>query len=405
MLFWTTLKISISSLMTNKFRTFLAMLGIIIGVGAVISMLAIGAGAQRKVMEQVGVFGANFLYIKPQYSEENGAVTEDVLPTLTLEDAEAIAQEVDNVESVTPMVFSWGLLKYGNRNTGTSIIGVAPTFFDIRNFPLSAGRIFSDKESEAEAQVAVLGADVVEKIFPADVNPVDEIIKINERNFKVLGVMKRKGDAQWRGADSLVVVPAVVSMKKINGVTSLDEVNVKADKAENVNPVIARVITLLRRRHKLRPTQSNDFHIRSQEAVLEMQMDTQDTFRILLASIAGISLLVGGIGIMNIMLVTVRERTKEIGIRKAVGARNHDVLRQFLLESILMCSIGGLLGVGAGVGVSYIIDRYSEKYQTVVELYSLLLSLGVASSVGIFFGWYPASRAAKMDTIEALRYE
>ncbi|GHS94348.1 multidrug ABC transporter substrate-binding protein [Planctomycetales bacterium] len=401
MLLWTTLKTAISSLLANKFRTLLAMLGIIIGVGAVISMLAIGAGARRQVMEEVGAYGANFLTVRPQYSEEDGAASENVVPTLTLEDGQAVAQEVADVDGVTPLTFSWSVVQFGGANTGASVVGVAPPFFSIRNFPIQNGRALTERD--ATAYVAVIGADIAEKLFPQS-DPVGARVKINEKSFQVVGVLKRKGDAQWRGADALVILPVEVFMKKIFGVEALDELNVQVNRAENVNAVIARVITLLRRRHHLRPRQSNDFHIRSQEAVLEMQMAMQDTFRVLLASIAGISLLVGGIGIMNIMLVTVRERTKEIGIRKAIGARDRDVLRQFLLEALMMCFIGGLLGVAAGVGSSYLLDRYST-HRTVVELYSLVLSLGVASSVGVFFGYYPASRAAKLNTIDALRYE
>lgn len=393
---------AISSLLANKFRTFLAMLGIIIGVAAVIAMLAIGAGARHQIMDRINSFGANFLQISPQHSEENGAVTEDVVPTLTVSDAEAIINEVEHVVSVSPVVNNWGLCKFGSRNFGATVYGVSPPYFDIRNFILEKGDFFTDLEDDHGGCVAVIGADVAEKIFPPEIDSIGKTMKIDERNFKVIGQLKRKGG--W-GNDNVVMIPNTVSMKKVNAVTSLNEIDVKIDAPENLDKVTAQIVTLLRRRHKLRATRSNDFHIRSQEAILEMVQGSNKVFEILLASVAGISLLVGGIGIMNIMMVTVRERTKEIGIRKAVGARNRDVLRQFLLESIMMCTIGGLLGVGFGCGASYAIGHYFKEFKTVIEMYSVLLSLGVASSVGIFFGWYPASRAAKLDTIEALRYE
>ena len=402
MLYWTTFKVALSSLLANKFRTFLAMLGIIIGVSAVISMLAIGAGARLKVMEKVSEFGTNFLFLRPQQSEEDGVATEEVKPTLTLEDALAIVG-VEGVESVTPMVWNGGNISRRGRNSWASMPGVTAPFFDIRNFAIEAGRAFTDEENDECARLVVIGPDVKNRLFEEHEDPLGKDVWINDINFTVIGLTKRKGDSQWRGADRMVFMPVNTAMKRVFGTETLHEVNIKVVSSDMLYPVIARITTLLRRRNNLRDNQSNNFHLRSQDAVIEMEADVQKTFRILLATIAGISLLVGGIGIMNIMLVTVKERTREIGVRKAIGARDRDILRQFLFEAIFMCGIGGAIGCGLGILASDLIQRYTE-YTTIVDPTSVVVSFSVSAAVGIFFGYYPASRAASLNTIDALRY-
>ncbi len=404
MLYWTTFKVALSSLFANKFRTFLAMLGIIIGVAAVIAMLGIGSGAQRKVLAKVSEFGTNFLFVKPQPSEENGVTVEDTKPTLTIRDAEDILQKVQGIRSIGAMVWNGGQVSRNALNTWTQIVGITNTVLDIRNFKVDRGRVFTEKEDSAGARVAVITSDVVARLFPDGENPVGQEIWINEFVFKVIGTIKRKGDSDWKGADRLVFIPLNTAMKRAFGNESLDEMNVHVFDKDQIPQVIAQTTVLLRRNHHLRARQSNDFHIMSQDAVLEMAMDVQNTFRILLATIAGISLLVGGIGIMNIMLVTVKERTREIGVRKAIGAREKDILRQFLLEAVFMCGIGGAIGCGLGIGSSLLIDTYTE-YKTVIEPISVIISFSVSAAVGVFFGYYPASRAASLDTIDALRYE
>lgn len=403
MLYWTTFKVALSSLFANKFRTFLAMLGIIIGVAAVIAMLGIGAGAQRKVLAKVSEFGTNFLFVRPQPSEENGVAVEDTKPTLTIRDAQDILNKVHGVTAVGAMVWNGGQVSRNAQNTWTQIVGITGTVLDIRNFKIDRGRVFSDREDAVGARVAVITSDVVNRLFP-DEDPVGQEIWINEFVFKVVGTIKRKGDTDWKGADRLVFIPLNTAMKRAFGNESLDELNVQVADKEMLTQAIAQMTVLLRRNHNLRVSRSNDFHIMSQDAVLEMAMEVQNTFRILLATIAGISLLVGGIGIMNIMLVTVKERTREIGVRKAIGAREKDILRQFLLEAVFMCGIGGAIGCGLGIGSSLLIDAYTE-YKTVIEPISIILSFSVSAAVGVFFGYYPASRAAALDTIDALRYE
>lgn len=403
MLYWTTLKVAVGSLFANKFRTFLAMLGIIIGVAAVIAMLGIGAGAQQKVMQRVSAFGTNFLWIRPQASEENGVALDDVRPTLTVQDAWIILQKIPGVKAVAALIWNSGRVSYRAKNAWLPICGTAHTLFAIRNLPLQNGRLFTDTEDQSGARVAVIGADVVARLFEPEENPVGKEIWINDFVFKIIGVLKKKGNDGWN-VDRLIFLPLKTAMLRTLGNESLDEINVQVGDKSQIPRIIAHSTVLLRRNHRLRPSQSSDFHIGSQDAVLEMALEMENTFRILLATIAGISLLVGGIGIMNIMLVTVKERTREIGVRKAIGAREKDILRQFLLEAIFMCGIGGAIGCGIGLGTSALIDHFSS-YKTLVEPLSVVLSFSVSAAVGVFFGYYPASRAASLDTIDALRYE
>jgi len=401
-LWWTTVKLALRSLLANKLRSFLAMLGIIIGVGAVISMLALGAGAKKQVMDRVTAMGTNLLVIRPG-SPNRGGIRSGSRENLKLPDAQAILAEVDGIEAATPLVMGRVQAKYYNRNTNTSLTGAASTYPSIRGFEIDKGRIFTSVEEERSQRVAVLGATTATDLFDTQ-NPLGETIKVKGVNFQVIGVFKAKGDQGWFNPDDMIVIPYTTAMKQILGQDFLSEIDLKGREGANLENIQTAAAQLLRKRHRIRSEAEDDFNIRNQAEILETASSVSRTFTYLLGGIASISLIVGGIGIMNIMLVTVTERTREIGVRKAIGARDRDILRQFLLESILISGLGGLLGIGAGVGGAKAFARFST-FATLIEAPSVLLALVVAASVGIFFGYYPARRAARLDPIDALRYE
>lgn len=401
MLFWVTIKLAFKSLFANKLRSFLAMLGIIIGVGAVISMLALGAGAKQNVMDRVTSMGTNLLYLRPGQSHNHGVSSGDS-QNLTMEDAEAVLKNIKNIKAVSPVVNGGGQFKYMNKNTSSSIIGTTITYFPMRNFEIEKGRAFTEVEAERMAKVVVLGSETVKKLFE-DIDPIGKQVKIKGNNFKVIGVMKEKGDRGWHNPDDCGVIPISTAMKQVLGVDYVREIDIQITDDADSKKVIDDIAVLMRQRHRLQPEQENDFMVRDQADIREMFTSFAKTFTILLGGIASISLLVGGIGIMNIMLVTVTERTREIGVRKAVGAKDRDILRQFLIESLIVSGIGGLLGVGLGFGVARIVAMFD--FNTLVEIRSVMLALSVSAAVGIFFGYYPARRAARLDPIEALRYE
>ncbi len=402
MLLWTIIKVAFKSLLANKLRSFLAMLGIIVGVGAVISMLALGAGAEKQIMQRVTAMGTNLLSIHPG-GQRRGGVRSESSKNLKLSDAEAILKKVQGIESIAPVTRGRAQVKYYNENMNTAIMGVSLSYLSIRNFEVEKGRAFTSIEEDRSARVSLIGADVARQLFGKR-EPIDEIIRVKYVNFRVIGVLKAKGDQGWFNPDEMVVIPHTTAMKQIFGQDYLNEITMKAEEGADLDRVMDDVTQLLRRRHRIRPEAEDDFHLHNRAEIVEMASTFAQTFTVLLGGIASISLIVGGIGIMNIMLVTVTERTREIGVRKAVGARYRDILRQFLLESIIISGLGGLFGIVLGVAVAEVIRNFTE-YQTVVEMYSIILALAVSASVGIFFGYYPARRAARLDPIEALRYE
>ena len=402
MYFFTLLKVAMFSLLANKLRSFLAVLGIIIGVGAVIAMLAIAAGAKAQVLKSISAMGTQLLVVRPG-QHGAGGVHIGTEQNLTLEDAEAILAEVENVLQVAPVVQGRGQLKYYENNASCSVLGSSITFFPVRAFELDKGRLFSDAEADLLAHVAILGPVTVENLMGQD-NPVGAIIKLNGLNFQVIGVTKSKGDQGWYNPDDQVVIPYTTAMKQVIGVDYLREVDIQCKTGSNLTTVQDAVTALLRRRHRILPEALNDFEIRNQAEILNTASEVTRTFTILLGAVAGISLLVGGIGIMNIMLVTVTERTREIGVRKAIGAKDRDILRQFLFEAIFMSGLGGLLGVAVGVGAAKTIGSLT-MFTVEIQPQNILLAIVFACVVGIFFGYYPARRAAKLNPIEALRYE
>jgi putative ABC transport system permease protein len=402
MLFWMIVKVSLKSLAANKLRSILAMLGIIIGVGAVISMLSLGAGAQKSVMDRISAMGTNLLVVRPG-QRGTGGVMSGTQQNLTLEDAQAIVEKIANVDQIAPVVSGNAQVKHFSKNTRTSVLGTSGTYLPIRSFELDHGMMFTEGDIERQSRVAVIGPLTAENLFGAE-EPLDQNVKINGINFRVVGVLKSKGDQGWFNPDDQVIVPYTTGMKQLFGVEYLREIDIQCTAGSDLSKVQDEVTALIRKRHKVQPGAPDDITIRNQAEMLEAAAGVSQTFTVLLGGIAGISLLVGGIGIMNIMLVTVTERTREIGIRKAIGAKDRDILRQFLLEALLMSGLGGLFGVVLGISGAKLLPMLTQ-FTTVIQLSSVLLSLGFSAGVGIFFGYYPALRAAKLDPIEALRYE
>lgn len=401
MFIWTIIKLALKSLFANKLRSFLAMLGIIIGVSAVISLLSLGAGAQKQISEQVSSMGTNILSIRPG-SRNTGGISSNAVNTLKLEDAEALVTEVDEVEAVSPVASGNYQIKYFNKNTSSNVNGVASTYFLIRNIKADKGRLFNSNEGESGMRIAVIGSQVKEDLF-GNSDAVDETIKIKGINFKVVGTLEKKGDGM-SSPDENIYIPYNVAMKQLIGIDTPRSVDVKGFDGVDMAQVEEKIKVVLRKKHQLPENAEDDFMIFNMAEMIKQSESFTQIFTFLLGGIAGISLIVGGIGIMNIMLVTVTERTREIGIRKAIGAKEKDILRQFLIESVVMTTSGGLIGILLGYSISKLIGIF-VPFPPIVTMTSIIVSISFSTVVGIFFGYYPAKRAAKLDPIEALRYE
>jgi putative ABC transport system permease protein len=401
MLFWTVFKVGIKSLLASKLRSILAMLGIIIGVGAVIAMLAIGSGAQKQVMDRFNAMGTNLLIVQPG-QRGTGGVASGLQQNLTLEEAQTIARDVPGIALIAPVVQGNAQIKYANRNARTTVIGTATTYQRLRDIQLDRGRPFTEGEVDRMSRVAIIGPVAAKNIFGAS-DALGETIKVNGINFQVIGVTKPKGEG-WMSPDDRITVPYTVAMQLLFGVTKLRQVEIQAADGADLAAVQEGVTKLLRREHRIAKGADDDFQVTNMADIRESANEVTGIFKYLLGGIAAISLLVGGIGIMNIMLVTVTERTREIGIRKAIGARDAHILLQFLVESVIMSGLGGVIGLGVGSGAALLIAKYSPL-STVLDPASALMSMGVAAGVGIFFGFYPAWRASRLDPIQALRYE
>ncbi|MCX5661392.1 MAG: ABC transporter permease [Planctomycetota bacterium] len=393
---------AMSSLVANKMRSILAMLGIIIGVGAVIAMLAIAAGAKTQILSRISALGTNLLVIRPG-QRGTGGVMSGIQQNLTLDDAQAIVS-IPNVTLVAPVVNGSAQLKYFGRNSRVSTVGSSATYLPLRNFEIEKGRDFTEAEASGLFRVAILGPQTVSDLMGEN-DPLDQTVKLNGTNFRVIGVLKAKGDQGWFNPDDQAIIPIFTAMRLVYGINYLREIDVQTDSADVLVRVQEDITELLRKRHRLLEYDGDDFTIRNQADILQTVSTVSQTFTLLLGSIAGISLLVGGIGIMNIMLVTVTERTREIGVRKAIGAKDRDILRQFLIEAMLMSGVGGLIGALSGIGAAKAIPLVFPSFSTQVQLPSVVLAISFAVGVGIFFGYYPAQRAAQLDPIEALRYE
>jgi len=406
MRYWAIIKIAFRALRRNKMRTILTMLGIIIGVGAVIAMVALGRAAKVQIQARIAALGQNVVVVFSGSVNRNGVFSGfGGAGTLTVEDALAIQNEVPNIAAVSPEVRSSAQIMAGENNWSTSITGESIDYLPvIRQWDFAEGEIFTEADVRSAAKVCVLGKTTADKLFP-DGGAVGQIIRIKNVPVKVLGVLKPKGVSMvGQDQDDTVIVPYTTGMKRFAGVTMLRTINVSATSADRVADVIDSMTQLLRQRHRIQPGRDDDFIIRNPQEFFEAQNAATDTMTALLAGVATISLIVGGIGIMNIMLVSVTERTREIGIRMAVGARGYDILLQFLIEAVTLSSIGGILGILSGIGGAKMLTLI-KHWPTLVSTNSIILAFVFSAAVGIFFGFYPARKASQLDPIEALRYE
>ena len=396
------LKIALRALANNKLRGFLTMLGIIIGVASVITMLAIGQGSKRSIQAQISEMGSNMIMIQPG-ADMRGGVRQDAsaMETLKLQDYEDIVNETRYVSATSPSVNSSGQAIYGANNAPTTVYGISPDYMEIRRYEVEDGDMFSDQDVQTAAKVCVIGKTVVDNLFPG----VGKVIRFQKLPFRVVGVLKSKGyNSMGMDQDDLILAPYTTIQKKILAITHLQGITCSALKEEYTDQAIDEISEILRRNHRLRETDDDDFTIRSMQELSTMLTSTTDIMTTLLAAVAGISLLVGGIGIMNIMYVSVTERTREIGLRMSIGAKGMDILAQFLIESILISVTGGLIGVLFGVGAALIVNVVAH-FPIYIQPWSVLLSFVVCTVTGVFFGWYPAKKAAQLDPIEAIRYE
>ena len=399
-------KIALRALANNKMRAFLTMLGIIIGVASVITMLAIGQGSKRSIQAQISEMGSNIIMIHPG-GERRGGVRMDPseMQTLKLADYEALRDETNFLSAVSPNVSSSGQLIAGNNNYPSSISGVGTEYLDIRQLSIEQGEMFSEADIQVSAKVCVIGQTIVDNLFPGGQDPVGKVIRFNQVPFRVVGVLKAKGyNSMGMDQDDIVLAPYTTVMKRLLAQTYLEGIFASALSEDMTDYATDEITTILRRNHKLQADEEDDFTIRSQQELSSMLNSTTDLMTTLLACIAGISLVVGGIGIMNIMYVSVTERTREIGLRMSVGARGIDILAQFLIEAILISITGGLIGVIVGCGASVVVKNVAH-WPIYIQTWSVLLSFAVCTVTGVFFGWYPAKKAAQLDPIEAIRYE
>ena len=400
------LKIALRALANNKLRGFLTMLGIIIGVASVITMLAIGQGSKRSIQAQISEMGSNMIMIQPG-ADMRGGVRQDAsaMETLKLQDYEDIVNETRYVSATSPSVNSSGQAIYGANNAPTTVYGISPDYMEIRRYEVEDGDMFSDQDVQTAAKVCVIGKTVVDNLFPGGENPVGKVIRFQKLPFRVVGVLKSKGyNSMGMDQDDLILAPYTTIQKKILAITHLQGITCSALKEEYTDQAIDEISEILRRNHRLRETDDDDFTIRSMQELSTMLTSTTDMMTVLLAAVAGISLLVGGIGIMNIMYVSVTERTREIGLRMSIGAKGIDILAQFLIESILISVTGGLIGVVFGVGAALVVNGVAH-FPIYIQPWSVILSFAVCTVTGVFFGWYPAKKAAQLDPIEAIRYE
>lgn len=399
------LKIALKALNNNKLRCFLTMLGIIIGVASVITMLAIGQGSKDSIRRQISEMGSNMIMIHPGNMQRGGVrQSADDMQTLETSDYEALRQ-LPGVAAISPSVNSGGQLVNGNNNYPSSIYGVNADYLEIRKFKVKTGTMFDDEDIRTASKVCILGQTVVDNLFPNGEDPVGRVIRFGKIPLTVIGVLEPKGtNSMGQDQDDVVLAPYTTVMKRVLAIDYIQGIFASATDEDRTDETIEAITDVLRTRHRIQPDAENDFEIRSQQELSEMMNSTSDMMSVLLACIAGISLLVGGIGIMNIMYVSVTERTREIGLRMSIGARGIDILSQFLIESVIISVSGGVIGIVTGVIASWLVNAIAH-WPVSIQMYSVALSFVVCTVTGVFFGWYPAKKAAGLDPIEALRYE
>lgn len=399
-------KIALRALNGNKFRGFLTMLGIIIGVASVITMLAIGQGSKKSIQEQISTMGSNMINVRPGTGQFGGVrQSASSMQTLKLEDYEAIKDQAEYISAATPEVSSSGQVIFGANNSPTTAYGVNPSYLEIRKYSISEGEMFTDADVKASAKVCIVGQTVVENLFTNGEDPIGQTIRFNKIPMKIIGILESKGDnTMGMDQDDLILAPYTTVQKRILAITYIQSIAVSAISEDATEDAIASIEEILRQRHKITTGQEDDFNVRSQKELISMMSSTTDMMTVLLACIAGISLFVGGIGIMNIMYVSVTERTREIGLRMSIGAKSIDILMQFLIEAVLLSITGGIIGVVFGIVSAYAVKSILS-WPIDIQVYTVVLSFAVCSITGIFFGWYPAKKAAELDPIDALRYE
>lgn len=400
-------KIAFRAIAANKLRSFLTMLGIIIGVASVIAMMAIGQGSKKSIQANIAEMGSNMIMIRPGQDKGPGGAQQDAsdMQTLKLKDYETLKEQSKYLSAISPSVNASGQFINGNNNTPSTIYGISPDYMEIRQLKIEDGEMFTDEDIKTSAKVCVIGKTVADNLFTNGEDPVGKVIRYNKIPFRIVGVLKAKGyNSFGMDQDDMVLAPYTTVMKRILSVTYLQGINASAITEDMTDLAIDDITSILRESHKLKGRDEDNFSIRSQQEMAEMMNSTSDTMTILLLVVACISLIVGGIGIMNIMYVSVTERTKEIGLRMSVGARGIDILNQFLIESVLLSVTGGIIGVICGIGAAVGINVFAH-WPIQIQPWSVLLSFAVCSATGIFFGWYPAKKAASLDPIEAIRYE
>lgn len=400
-----TIKMALEGMLSNKLRTFLTLLGIIIGVGAVIAMVSLGFGVKDNIQKNISKLGSNLLIITSGGRTASGArlaAGEGV--KLTYDDMQAIAKQVDGIANITASVNKSYQLVAGNQNWTSRVEGTTPSSFEISSLEIDEGRILNDRDLVSRGRVAVIGKTVADSLFPEG-NPVGKIMRINKAPFQVVGLLKSKGQSgMGQDQDDVVYIPLTTAQNRMMGITNVQRITVQAENENVLNDVQAEVEQVLRTRHKIKEGGNDDFTVGNMAQIMETMMETANSITLLLGCIAAISLLVGGIGIMNIMLVSVTERTREIGIRKALGATYNNILQQFLIEAMVIGVIGGALGVVLGVGASFAISHFAG-WNTVISVWSIIIAVVFSVGIGLFFGIYPARKAALLDPIDALRYE
>jgi len=402
MLILDLLRMALRSLISHKLRTFLTALGIIIGVASVISMISIGEGARQQTLSTISKFGTNIITIKPGQKKTRHVSTGKV-DTLVLDDAQFIEKHVSLITGVAAQVYRSAQLKFGNKNTNTTVRGTGKSYVHLANFEMQTGRYFNQQEINAAKRVCVLGATVVKNLFEES-NPLGKTIKVDGKNFIVIGITEPKGALSWFDPDDQIFIPVTTAQKRVFGMNHIQSIDVQAANIEDLELIKEDIAQILRLRHNTPEGKEDDFYVQNSSQWLNSWGDAAKTFTYLLGGIAAISLMVGGIGIMNIMLVSVTERTREIGIRKAIGAKKREILEQLLIESVVISFLGGGIGVLMGIAISKMVSNIGG-WETIVSTQSILLAFGFSVGIGIFFGFYPANKAANMNPIEALRYE
>ena len=399
------IKIALKALSNNKMRGFLTMLGIIIGVASVITMIAIGQGATQSIQSEISEMGSNMIMIQPGGDMMRGGVRQSSssMESLKMADYESILKESRYLTAISPIVNASGQVVFGSNNTPSTIYGVNRDYLDIRRYSVDDGIMFTDQDILSAAKVCIIGKTVADNLFTNGENPIGQVVRFQNIPFQIIGILKSKGyNTMGMDQDDMILAPYTTIQKRVLAITYIQSLNASVVKEEYSGAAINEITEILRRNHKLKLEDEDDFSVRSMEEISSMMNTVTTLLTLLLASVAGISLVVGGIGIMNIMYVSVTERTREIGLRMSIGARGVDILSQFLIESILISLTGGAIGVLFGIGVSMVVNMFTT---TTVQLWSVILSFAVCTITGVFFGWYPAKKAAQLDPIEAIRYE